>query len=65
MLNSAYMGFTYDSGKSFKTGDSIRPINQLATSSLMPVRGAHWTNNRRKLGVAAGWTNATLLAATS
>lgn len=51
MLNSEFMGFTYDKGKSFKLGPNVRPMNQLVTSALLPVRGAHWTNNRRKLGV--------------
>lgn len=51
MGNSAWMGFTYDNRKSFKVGDSIRPNNQLLETALMPVRGALWTNNRRKLGV--------------
>ena len=51
MGNSSVMGFTYDSGKSFKMGPNIRPNNQLVTTALMPVRGAHWVSNRRKLGV--------------
>lgn len=51
MGNSEWMGFTFDSRKSFKVGDSIRPNNQLLTTALMPVRGTFWTNNRRKLGV--------------
>jgi hypothetical protein len=51
MLNTAFMGFDYDKKKSFKLGPQVRPNNQLVTTSLMPVRGAHWTNNRRKLGV--------------
>lgn len=63
--NSAFMGFTYDSGKSFKMGPNIRPNNQLVTTALMPVRGAHWTNNRRKLGVIADIDLNTLEAATS
>jgi len=65
MLNSAYMGFTYDSKSSFKMGPNVRPNNQLVTSALMPVRGAHWTNNRRKLGVIADIGLSTLEAATS
>lgn len=65
MLNSEYMGFTYDSGKSFKLGENVRPNNQLLTSALMPVRGSHWTNNRRKLGVIADIDLTTLEAATS
>lgn len=64
MLNSAFMGFTYDS-KSFKMGSQIRPNNQLVTSSMIPVRGSHWTSNRRKLGVHSGYTLATLEAAAS
>jgi len=63
MCNSAWMGFTYDSGKSFKMGPNIRPNNQLVTSALMPVRGTHWTNNRRKLGQLVGVTVATLKTA--
>lgn len=65
MGNSAFMGFMYDSGKSFKMGPNVRPINQLVTSALMPVRGTHWVNNRRKLGSMSGYTLATLEAATS
>ena len=65
MLNSAWMGFTYDSKSSFKMGPNVRPNNQLVTSALMPVRGAHWTNNRRKLGVIADIGLSTLEAATS
>ena len=62
MLNSAFMGFTYDT-KSFKMGPNVRPNNQLVTSSLMPVRGAHWVNNRRKLGVLGDIGVATLQTA--
>lgn len=51
MVNSGYMGFTYDKTKSFKLGDYVRPANQLVSTALMPVRGALWTNNRRKHGV--------------
>lgn len=65
MLNSAWMGFAYDNAKSFKLGPTIRPNNQLVSTALMPVRGAHWVNNRRKLGVNIGATLATLEAATA
>lgn len=65
MCNSAFMGFTFDKGKSFKIGPNIRPNNQLVTSALMPVRGAHWTNNRRKLGVLGDIDFTTLESATS
>lgn len=65
MGNSAFMGFTYDKGKSFKMGPNSRPWNQLVTASLMPVRGTHWVNNRRKLGVLGKVALATLEAATS
>ena len=65
MGNSAFMGFTYDSAKSFKMGPNVRPNNQLVTTSLMPVRGAHWTNNRRKLGVSGNIDLNTLETATS
>lgn len=64
MGNSEFMGFTYDSG-SFKMGPNVRPNNQLVTTALMPVRGAHWTNNRRKLGVVGNITLASLEAATT
>jgi hypothetical protein len=64
MGNSAWMGFTYDNRKSFKTGESVRPGNQLLETALMPVRGAFWTNNRRKLGVAFDIDLTTLEAAT-
>jgi hypothetical protein len=60
MCNSAYMGFDYDKAKSFKLGASVRPGNQLVTTSLMPVRGATWSNNRRKLGVLGDIIVATL-----
>ncbi len=65
MGNSAFMGFTYDKSKSFKMGASVRPNNQLVTTSLMPVRGAHWTNNRRKLGVLTDIDFSTLDSATT
>lgn len=65
MLNSEYMGFTYDSGKSFKLGANVRPNNQLLSSALMPVRGTHWTNNRRKLGIMGDIDLTTLEAATA
>jgi hypothetical protein len=46
-------------------GPNIRPNNQLVTSALMPVRGTHWTNNRRKLGQLVGVTVATLKTAST
>ena len=64
-LNSEYMGFSFDSKNSFKLGANVRPNNQLVTTALMPVRGAHWTNNRRKLGVIADIDLTTLEAATT
>jgi hypothetical protein len=65
MLNSAWMGFAYHKDKSFKLGPTIRPNNQLVSTALMPVRGAHWVNNRRKLGVIMDIDLTTLDAATS
>lgn len=65
MANSAFMGFTYDKKKSFKMGANVRPNNQLVTTSLMPIRGAHWVNNRRKLGVYTDIAVGTLEAATT
>jgi hypothetical protein len=65
MCNSAWMGFTFDNRKSFKVGDSIRPNNQLLETALMPIRGAFWINNRRKLGVAYDIDVATLESATA
>lgn len=65
MGNSYWMGFMFDSRKSFKVEDSIRPENQLLATALMPVRGALWINNRRKLGVAFNIDLTTLEAATS
>ena len=65
MLNSAWMGFMFDKGKSFKMGPTVRPNNQLVSSSLMPVRGTHWCNNRRKLGVLTSVGLSTLETATS
>jgi len=68
MMNSGYMGFTYDKSKSFKLGDYVRPANQLVSTALMPVRGALWTNNRRKFGVLhtiASTSGASLQTATS
>ena len=64
-LNSAWMGFAYDKAKSFKMGPTVRPNNQLVSSSLMPVRGTHWVNNRRKLGVLGTIGLASLESATS
>jgi hypothetical protein len=43
----------------------IQLQEQLVTSALMPVRGAHWVSNRRKLGVGYGIVLETLEAATS
>ncbi len=65
MGNSEFMGYTFDKRKSFKTGDSVRPNNQLVSTALMPVRGAHWTSNRRKLGVMGDIDVTTLEAATT
>jgi hypothetical protein len=65
MCNSAFMGFTYDKKKSFKLGASVRPGNQLVTTSLMPVRGTMWCNNRRKQSNISSIVVATLEAATS
>jgi hypothetical protein len=65
MGNSKFCGFTYDSKSSFKMGPNVRPNNQLVTSALMPVRGAHWTSNRRKLGVMGDITLVSLEPATS
>ncbi len=65
MLNTKWMGFSYDKKKSFKLGPNVRPNNQLVTTALMPVRGAHWTNNRRKLGVLGDVAIGTLETATS
>jgi hypothetical protein len=65
MCNSAFMGFTYDKAKSFKLGSTVRPGNQLVSTSLMPVRGATWCNNRRKNGVLGNIIVATLEDATS
>jgi len=65
MLNTKWMGFAYDKKKSFKLGPNVRPENQLVTTALMPVRGTHWTNNRRKLGVYGDIAIGTLETATS
>ena len=65
MGNSMFMGFTYDKKKSFKMGANVRPNNQLVTTALMPVRGTHWTNNRRKLGHISDINLSTLEAATT
>ncbi len=65
MLNSEFMGFVYDGQDSFKIGASVRPTNQLVTSAIMPVRGALWCNNRRKLGVLDNISLSTLESATS
>jgi hypothetical protein len=64
-LNSAWMGFMYDKAKSFKLGANVRPGNQLVTTALMPIRGALWVNNRRKLGVLTDINVGTLESATS
>lgn len=65
MFNSKWMGFTFDSKTSFKVGESIRPNNQLLETALMPVRGALWTNNRRKHGVGYDIDVSTLESATA
>ena len=65
MFNSEFLGFTYDQGGPDRTGSFrvdavIKPANQLLKSSLMPIRGAFWSSNRKKQGVMGAITIATL-----
>jgi len=59
MLNSTYMGVTYDKSHNFTVGDFVMPENQDAKTALILWYGAHWISNRRKLGVLAGITTTT------
>ena len=70
MLNSEFLGFTYDKGGPDRTGSFrvdavIKPANQLLRSSLMPIRGAFWVSNRKKQGVMGKIAITTLRVATT
>ena len=59
MLNSNYMGVSFDKSHNFTVGDFVNPENQDAKTALILWYGVHWVSNRRKLGVLAGITTTT------
>ena len=70
MCNFEFLGFTFDKGGPDRTGSFrvdavIRPANQLLRSSLMPIRGAFWSSNRKKQGVMGDIDITTLKSAAS
>jgi hypothetical protein len=56
MLNTNYMGVSFDKSNNFTVGDFVKPENQDAKTALVLWYGTHWASNRRKLGVLAGIT---------
>lgn len=59
MLNSNFLGVSYDSAHNFTAGDFVHPENQDARTALVLWYGTHWVSNRRKQGVLAGITTTT------
>lgn len=59
MLNSNYMGVSFDKSHNFTVGDFVNPENQDAKTALILWYGVHWVANRRKTGVLAGITTTT------
>jgi hypothetical protein len=53
--NSKFMGYTYDNEHNFTAGPFVKPDNQDVKVAHILAYGSHWTNNRRKLGVASGF----------
>jgi len=56
MLNSNYLGVSFDKEHNFSVGDFVNPENQDAKTALILWYGVHWASNRRKLGVLGGIT---------
>lgn len=54
MLNSNFIGVTFDKQHNFTAGEMVRPDNQDAKTSLVLWYGTHWVSNRRKHGVEFG-----------
>jgi hypothetical protein len=59
MLNSNYLGVSFDKSHNFTVGDFVNPENQDAKTALILWYGVHWVSNRRKQGVLAGITTTT------
>ena len=59
MLNTNFLGVTYDNQHNFAAGDFVNPINQDEKTALVLWYGVHWVSNRRKQGVLAGITTTT------
>ena len=51
MLNTEFMGVSFDKEHNFAPGPFIKPENQDAKTAQVLWYGTHWTNNRRKQGV--------------
>jgi hypothetical protein len=52
MLNTQFLGVTYDNDHNFAPGPFVRPENQDAKTAQVLWYGTHWCSNRRKQGVA-------------
>jgi len=52
MLNTQFLGVTFDKEHNFAPGPFIRPENQDARTAQILWYGVHWVSNRRKQGVA-------------
>jgi len=51
MFNTNFMGLSFDKAANFTVGQFVKPENQTISAAPVTWRGAHWTSNRRKLGV--------------
>jgi hypothetical protein len=51
MLNSQFLGVTFDNEHNFSPGPFVTPENQDAKTAQILWYGAHWCSNRRKQGV--------------
>lgn len=51
MLNTQFLGMTYDNEHNFAPGPFVTPENQDAKTAQVLWYGAHWCSNRRKQGV--------------
>jgi len=54
--NTNFMGVTFDSQHNFHIGEFVKPVGQDARTAKVLWYGAHWTSQRRKLGVLGGIT---------